>query len=306
VGDLPPGPAIVDQARELGRLVLERASAEPLEFYEGPVVFEDRAAADFFRYLVPPEISGTPPRPAADQVYRQQTRHGPRLGRRLLPDGWSVVDDPTEAPQGTAGGYVYDREGVSGRRVELVHDGYVRDLLMSRVPRLEIGRSNGHARGSIGGEWVSRPAVWRVAPPRELSKGAFDAAVEQARENAALPSILVVRRLERGRDGRLPAPSWAVLRHADGREEPVASLEFQNVDRRTLRDVVAAAGEQVLNYLAPWEPEGHPGRDRGLATVLTAPRRILVEGMELVFPGPTEVPRLLPAPPTAAANEEPR
>ena len=303
VSDLPAKQEIVGAVRAMGQSVLARAGAATVDYYEGPVVFSDRAAAEFFRYLVPPEIAGTPPPPAADRSYQRQTRGGPRLGRRLLPDGWSIVDDPSKAPAGLPGGYVYDREGVRGQRVEVVRDGYVRDLLMSRIPRLELTRSNGHARGSIGGGWVARPAVWKVTPPESQSVKAFAKAVDSARGRARQDRILVVHRLGRDRVGRLPAPTHAVWRYPDGREEPVDALEFQNVDRRVLRDVAAAAGgEQVLAYLADFDPQSRPERDRGLATVLTAPRQILVEDLELVFPGPSGKPRSYPAPPLASAG----
>ena len=106
-----------------------------------------------------------------------------------------------------------------------------------------------------------------------------------------------MRRLGRERDGRLPAPALAVWRYPDGREEPIDAMEFENVDRRVLRSVAAAGGgEQVLAYLAPWEPDGNPDRDRGLPSLLTGPRRLLVEDMELVFPGPDEKPHAYPRP----------
>jgi len=297
VEDLPPLERIVEQTRALGRNVIARAAAETVDYYEGPVVFEDRAAAEFFRYLLTPEIIGTPPVPEAGRSYLRQTRRGPRIGRRLLPDGWSVVDDPTRTPDGLAAMGPYDREGVLGRAVQLVEDGYVRDFLMTRVPRDLDSRSNGHARGTVTGGWVARPTVWRVQPQKSLSAGAFDRAVRRARERGRQERLLVVRRLRSDRIGRLPTPSFAVWRYPDGREEPVELLEFQNVDRRTLRSVVAAgAGEFVLPYLAPWDPGGYPGGERGLPTVLTAPRRLLVEDLELVFPGASEKPHAYPGP----------
>jgi hypothetical protein len=101
-------------------------------------VFEDQAAAELFRYLASKELCGTPPEPSAQQGYRQLIRGGPRLGRRLLPAGWSIVDDPTRPLPGLPGGFDHDREGVPAERVELVSDGYVRDLVMSRVPRHDL------------------------------------------------------------------------------------------------------------------------------------------------------------------------
>ena len=297
VSDLPSIETIVEQVRELGLNIRQRAEAQTVDYYEGPVVFEDRAAADFFRYLLTPEILGTPPVPEAGRSYQRQTRQGPRVGRRLLPDGWTVVDDPGSTPEGLAGAPAYDREGVACSAVQLVDDGYVKEFLMSRVPRDDESRSNGHARGSISGTWEARPFVWRVEAPKNLSSKAFDKTLQRARDRGRQERVLVVRRMHRNRTGRLPAPTLAVWRYPDGREEPIELLEFQNVDRRTLRNVVAAGGgETVLSYLAPWEPSGYPDRQSGLPTVLTTPRRLLVEEMELVFQGASEKPHSYPRP----------
>ena len=88
-----------------------------------------------------------------------------RMGRRLLPFGWSVVDDATMDPQ-LNGSYAYDAQGVSPKRVELVEDGVVKDLLMTRIPRGEFTESTGHARASGGDRYVAFPSVVTVKPKR--------------------------------------------------------------------------------------------------------------------------------------------
>ncbi len=289
--DLPPDQAIFDEVEAMAASLAARAEATIVHDYEGPVVFEDRAAAQLFRYLAPKELCGTPPDPSPHQSYRQLIRGGPRLGRRLLPTGWSIVDDPTRDVQGLPGGYAFDREGTPGERVELVSDGYVRDLLMSRVPRHDIANTNGHARGAVQGSWQARLALWEVSPARNLSERAFERQVAKAIKASGLERILVVRGLGLGRLGDLPRPADAYWRYDDGREEPVVSLQFQNVDRRALRDILAAGGGQQQHaYLAPWTLRSHADGDSGLPTVLTAPRLVLVGELEAVFPGPDERP----------------
>jgi len=297
VSGLPSRGVIVAAVRAMGESVAARLKAETVDYYEGPVVFENRAAAEFFRYLIPNEIIGTPPIPEAGRSFQRQTRSGPRIGRHLLRDGWTVVDDPSKAPEHLAGGYVYDREGVKGQRVVLVEDGYLRDFLTSRIPRSDGGTSNGHARGGVTQSWVARPSVWHVEAPENLSDRAFWRATNEARDQARQDRVLVVRRLRRGRVGALPTPTLAVWRFADGSETPVDSLEFQGVDRRTLRSVIAAGGGMlVLPYVAAWMPDQFPASDRGLPTIVSAPRRLLVDDLELVFPGPSEQPYAYPSP----------
>jgi len=290
-GDLPPQAEIFAEVDAMAASLAARAKAEIVDDYEGPVVFEGRAAAELFRYLAPRELCGTPPDPSAQQSYRQLTRGGPRLGRRLMPAGWSIVDDPTQRFPGLPGGFDYDREGVAAERVELVSDGYVHDLLMSRVPRHDLARSNGHARGSVQGNWQARLSLWEVNPARNVSDRSFERSVARAMKASNQERILVVRGLGLGRLGDLPRPADAVWRYADGREEPVVSLQFQNVDRRALRDILAAGGgQQQYAYLAAWTLRSHADGDSGLPTVLTAPRRVLVGELEAVFPGADEKP----------------
>ena len=296
-GDLPDAALILADVERLGRAVLGRRDAAVVDYYEGPVIFEGEAAAAFFRYLLPPQLRGTPPPKQADRTWKQQRRSGPQLGRKLLPDGWSVVDDPTSARQGEATGYVYDREGVQGRRVDLVADGYVRDLLMTRVPRDSVKTSTGHARGLVQSDWYARMTTWSVQPPRNLSDPRFEREVKRAWGAGGQDKILVVRRLARGSEGSLPMPTEASWRFADGHEEPALALQFQQSDRRTLRDIAAVGGGRVRwSYVAGWNPGDEGGRERGAPCLVETPARLLVQNVEAVFPGPQKKPHSYRAP----------
>jgi len=207
------------------------------------------------------------------------------------------VDDPLRDVGDLPGGFAHDMEGVPAQAVGLVEDGYVRDLLMTRVPRADRNASNGHARGLVQGEWTARLSIWEVRPDRNLSGRAFDKQAGRAMKAAGLDRILVIRGLQAGTAGSLPRPTDAVWRAADGSEEPVLSLQFSASDRRTLRAIaLAGGGQQVHPYLDAWSVSGKVQGDAGLPTVLLAPARLLVEDLELVFPGPSERPHAL-APP---------
>jgi len=208
-----------------------------------------------------------------------------------------VVDDPGRSLDGLAGGFAHDREGVAGQAVTLVDDGTVRDLLMTRVPRKDLQASNGHARGSIQGGWEARLSIWEVSPDRNLPARKFDQAVARAMKDAGTDRILVVRGLQGGKVGSLPRPTDAVWRDASGAETPVLTLSFQDVDRRALRDIVAAGGgQQVHPYLGAWSLRGKVDGDTGLPMVLIAPEQLLIEELELVFPGPADKPHAYPQP----------
>jgi hypothetical protein len=289
--DLPSIDAVRTSLRALAVEVVARASADVVQYYEGPVVFEGDAASELLSQLAIPEIEGTPPAPEGQRTWEQLTRSGPRIGRHLLPEGWTLADDPGDSPLFPP----FDREGVPTLPVELVRDGVVVDLLMTEVARQELQGSNGHARGDILGSWSAVPTAWTATPDRAISAGKFDKLVERARTEANLDRVLVVRSLGTAGAGSVPAPNDAVWRLADGTEVPVAALEFQRADRRILRDISAASGEWSRAYLASSTGLGEAGT-RGLPVVATTPDRLLVTELEAVFPGGSREPHVVPMP----------
>jgi len=290
-------PAILAGVDDMLESLEARNAAASVDYYEGPVVFADTASADFFRYLAASELLGTPPPPSADQTYQRLMRNQPRVGRRLLPAGWSVRDDPSSAKADQAGGYTWDREGSPAQPVQLVTDGYVVDLAMSRVPRTERTETNGHARGAIKGDWSARLSLWEVTAPKNLRERAFWRRVDRLMRTASLDRVLVVERLSNGKHGSLPRPTKGHWRYADGHTESIESLYFQKDDRRALRDVVLTGGGEVVRpYLEPFEPTATVDDVTGLPSVITAPRLLLVETMEAAHPGPDRKPALVPMP----------
>jgi hypothetical protein len=75
-----------------------------------------------------------------------------RVGTRVFPTSVSLFDDPTLQDfqgQPLLGSYDVDDEGVKSQRVELVQNGILRDLLMSRRPGPDFSFSNGHGRSAL-------------------------------------------------------------------------------------------------------------------------------------------------------------
>src|SRR6185436_446387 len=78
-----------------------------------------------------------------------------RIGARVLPDSFEVVDDPTQKEwRGRAlfGSYEVDREGVTVKPLRLVEKGVLKGYFLTRQPVRGFEGSNGHARlpGSYG------------------------------------------------------------------------------------------------------------------------------------------------------------
>ena len=298
------------QTMATGLLALKDAPVEP--DYLGPVIFEDQAAAELFRQLLQPEICGSPPVEDEPDPYGPPTEVTPsaRIGRRLLPSGWSVVDDPVSAP--TAGGaYAIDHDGVAAQRVDLVVDGVLKDVLMSRIPRKGVPLSNGHGRAQVEDRIEAMPAVVTVRPQRAQSDRALRRVALRLGREAGLPYVLIVRRIEPlgmtedfemalSGDGPLSGltrPLEVLRLYPDGREQRVRGLSFTGVDRRVLRDVAAAGvvgpAHTVLD--GPSGPARYSlGPLDGLPTTWVVPSVVVAE-IELRSGGAAE-PRSVAAP----------
>lgn len=307
-------PAKLEAAvRERAQNLLALTDAPAFEGeYVGPVLFEDSAAVDLFRFVLVPQLEGTPEEIPFDSFFGELSLNGTsgdaRLGRRVLPVGWTVVDNPLASPE-FPGSFVYDAEGTKTQAVDLVTDGIVRTALMSRVPRSDIGSTNGHARGSLGQRAQGRASIVEVTAPkidkeRKLHKKALALAKSYGHDH-----YLVVRRLQEpasrlrsdpyayltDEEARaLPMPLAVVEVYADGTEKTVRGAQFTDVQRYALRDIVGVGSPQTGAYLA--SADGQPADAQptsGLPTRLTAPS-VLIGELELVAaPGdPRSIPLL--------------
>lgn len=312
VGQLPAKDAMIAEASAMTAALLAASAAPKLDDeYVGPVVFEGDAAVDLFRWLLVPQLEGTPAEVPFETWFGGLGDRGNsvRMGRRVLPPGWTVVDDPTFTPTSPAS-YTIDVEGIPAQRVDLVTDGIVRGLVMSATPREEIRASNGHARGMPGRRASGRVAELVVTPAKALSAKKLDRAAATTARAYGRDWWFVVRRLQEPAvmaldsggwfdvtENPLPPPVALVRRYADGREEIVRGANFAGVSRLVLRDLVAGApveGAWMASSEGPTETGLGP--TEGLATWARVPS-VLVGELELVprQSDPNDVP-VLPLP----------
>ena len=118
--------AAIDAART--RLLAAGEATALDDEYVGPILFEGSAATDLFTYLLPEQLEGTPAEIPFDTFFGDlgAARDPVRVGRRVLPPGWTVVDDPLVSDH--PGGFTHDAEGTPAEAIELVSDGIVRTL----------------------------------------------------------------------------------------------------------------------------------------------------------------------------------
>ena len=252
---LPSIEVMESEVRAMCDWLVGLEDAPVLEDYIGPVLFEGPAAVELYRQLAAPELVGTPPMlqsTALGDISASSSRRRARIGRRLLPEGWTITDDP--GTPDTAGSYTYDHDGVRARAVEIVRDGVVRALLMSRIPAAPDEPSTGHGRALGSDRREAIPAVVSVEPRRARSEHRLRRRALRLAAQTGEDGVLVIRRLEppamtedfdvfftgEGPPPGLTPPYEAYLLYPDGREQPVRGATFVGVDRRILRDVAMA------------------------------------------------------------------
>ena len=275
---LPSGDSILAAARNLAEDLTARAAAESPETYLGPVLFEERAAAQFFDALLGRHLSGTP-NPVAPGAFAGMVSAEKRLerllGRRIMPSDFAVVDDPTRSDYNgkpLVGHYAVDHEGMPPQPVSAVEQGTLKAFLMSRTPSRSSVHTTGHARSGIPGT-EPRATIGNLIVEATDALAPAELRTEFLRlvEDLGLEYGIVVRGLADqsilksdassfnpfammaglGRpQSQLPPPVAAFKLYPDGHEEPIQGMEFVDVTVRALRDIVAASEDDVVyNFL---------------------------------------------------------
>jgi hypothetical protein len=256
---LPSVEMILADVQTLADRLAQSLRAPVLKDYTGPVLIDGAASPQLFRQLLSRGVAGQV------EPVGSQRRNVPgtedlekRLGKRVLPTSFHVYDDPRNpAFQGTAlaGHYLFDDEGVRAQRVEIVTNGKLQGMVMSRTPTKRFSQSTGHGRrGSsepprslIGCLYVESSDT---KSPADLKKALLKAADDEGLEYGLRIAGLRGRdsgdagalRFSRGAPNRSAGDPVAVYKVyvADGREELVRGCEFRSLDERNLRRVLAA------------------------------------------------------------------
>jgi TldD protein len=156
--DLPPVAEVRGELARIGRELIALRASQPAPDYAGPVLFEAQASAELLAQMLGASISGARPPlsmlPMVDQMLERLGGRSEWIGRmntRVLPAGVNLRDDPAAKEfkgQPLIGGYDVDEEGVKAQAVDIVQDGTLVNLLMSRRPGPDLARSNGHGRSA--------------------------------------------------------------------------------------------------------------------------------------------------------------
>ncbi|MEO8737061.1 MAG: metallopeptidase TldD-related protein [Edaphobacter sp.] len=238
---------VIDDLKSLE--ALRAAPVVPADDYHGPVLFSGDASADVMARLLVPNVEAD--RPAMGTSARTTGSYASSYKSRVLPKMLSVTDDPLMtkfAGKALLGAYAVDDEGVPAQSVDVVVKGILQNYLIGREPIRNFASSNGHGRSAPGQAAHSRAGVVIVKSSEavsvnELNKRLLAMAKEQGRDVYAVETLgdaLVPRLLYR-------------VHAADGSRELVRGAVFDELDNRTLRSDIVAAGNDayVSNSLGP-------------------------------------------------------
>lgn len=227
---------------------LQAAPVVPAEDYHGPILFSGDAASDVMAHLFVPHIEAD--RPAIGTTGRTTGEYASSYKSRVLPAILDVTDNPLMAKfdgKTLLGAYTVDDEGVPAESVDVVVKGILQSYLIGREPVKDFPSSNGHGRSPVGRVAQPQAGVVIVKSPEavpvdELNKRLLAMAKEQGREVYAVETL-----------GGALEPRVLYRVHADGTRELVRGAVFDELDNRTLRSDIVAAGNDpyVSNSLGP-------------------------------------------------------
>ena len=142
--DLPSTNDVEKAADRIAADLKAQAKASPMEPYAGPALLSGVAAGIVFHEAIGHRLEG-------ERLIARNEGHtfANKVGKRILPRGIDLVDDPSlERFDGKPlyGHYRVDDEGVAAQPVTLVEDGVLKAFLTSRACVPGQRRSTGHGR----------------------------------------------------------------------------------------------------------------------------------------------------------------
>jgi predicted Zn-dependent protease len=272
---LPSRDQLAARVREMAERVRLLRNAPPLEPYNGPVLFEGRAADEIFGEEFAPALIGQR-KPVSgmagmEMVFERFSQLGGtsfagKIGARVLPDFLNVVDKPTRSAFGKEalmGGYKVDEDGVPARETRLVEGGILKTLLTTRVPVQGVPHSTGNRRGA-----GAVPSNLIVEASNGLDETDLKNRFRDLVKKRALDYGIVVREVGgeyganieeeamarfsemtgQGRAGRALVLAYKV--YTDGREQLIRGARLSGMTAESFKDVVAASKSASVFHVA--------------------------------------------------------
>jgi TldD protein len=331
VDGLPSEDELRRKVTEVAERVTALSGAPRGDAYDGPVLFEARAAAQLFGQLLGDNLKVTR-KPISDpgrNAPHVATELESRVGSRILPEWMDVVDDSTQTEfQGHTlfGHYQYDMDGVAPKPLALVEKGVLKTFLLTRTPALKgFESSNGHARmpGGYGSRAPGFGNLFIRASETTPSAGMKQKLIDLCRERNKPYGILVremdfpssgsVAELRRmaastpqsgGNTRPVTLPLLVYRIYPDGKEELVRNVRFRSLSTRSFRDILAASDENyVFDFIDSNAPFALMGAGSFIASSSVIAPAVLFDELE-IEPIQEEIPKppIVPPPPLSGES----
>jgi hypothetical protein len=300
---MPPGAELERGVKDMASHVSDLASAPKGESYSGPVLFEDVASPQIFAQVLAANLAPAR-RPEGGRGGSGPTSElEGRMGARILPDSFTVVDDPTQKEwrgRPLFGSYEVDREGVPAKPLRLVEKGVLKSYLLTRTPIRGFSGSNGRARmdGPYGAATAGISNLF-VTSTDTVPAGDMKKKLIELIQQRDKPYGIIVRKLDfpsgaptdelrrllaasQGSMHPVSAPTLVYKVYPDGREELVRGMRLHSFNVRSFKDILMAGDDNVvfefMNNAAPFAMIGAGGFTA--ETCVVAPS-IIVDDVEL-------------------------
>ena len=273
-------PEVATMSTEIGNMLdlldtrVDAEERQSIGRYEGPILFEGQAAAEYINQVIAPQLiaSRIPDidQPQAEPMLKSlenpyQTRIGKRVGSQFL----SMFDDPTiDSYKGVplTERYAVDDGGVRARRTLLIEKGLLKALLSGRNPVKGVLQSTGNQQGV-----VVMPTNLVVEPHGGLSEKQLKKRLVRLARKAGEDYGIIVRRISNpyedisnsglfnptsmimsggSETSRLQPPIAAYKVFFNGDEELLGSTVFANLDASSFKEIDAVSKEITAHHLA--------------------------------------------------------
>ena len=275
-----PGPdALAKRVHDLAANMTARLAAPTVTRYNGPVLFEGMSAAELFSQVMVPRLLGVrAPVPEESRIagFAASLRNPfvDRLGGRVLPRGFNVVDDASvrlvdvgssavvDSARMAAlhGGYLADDEGVPAVASTLVENGFLRTLLATRSPAHEGGATTGNRR-HMG---LPLPSNLLVSASNALPASELRNLFHELIQERGADYGIVVRRMAnpeaklnaadtvRAPRGEIGVESLTRVFKAypDGTEQLVRGAELSGITATDFRHIFGASNHRTVHTVA--------------------------------------------------------
>jgi len=314
-GHMAPEPEMMRAVNAMGQNLTALAHAPKGEDYSGPVLFEGAAGAQLLAELLGSNLAMTR-RPVSDGGRggggSTPSELEGRLGARVLPESFTVVDDPTQKEwRGRAlfGSYDVDREGVVAKPLKIIEKGVLKNYLLTRQPVRGFEGSNGRARapGPYGATTAMASNLFvsssETMPSADLKKKLLELVQTRSKPYGIIvrkmdyPSTATIeeaRRIMSAEQSNHPVsvPVLIYKVFPDGREELMRGLRFRGLNVKSLKDILAAGDDNsVFEYLDNGVPFALVGAGSYTAELSVIAPSLLIDDLDL-HPMEEEQPKL--------------